>query len=87
MDRPDRRLLDHLEGLQSRAGDGRRAIPQLRQDENRVRAVLFVWGGGRTGADLPTRPIRIAGTDVVFGVAAAKVWRDALAEAPATLSD
>ena len=62
-------------------------IPQLRHDESRVRAVLFVWGGGRTGADLPARPVRVAGVDVVYGVASAKVWRDALADVPANLSN
>lgn len=86
VDRPERRLLDHLQGLQRRAGDVRKAIPQLRHDEDRVRAVLFVWGGGRTGADLPARPVRVADVEVVYGVAAAKAWRDALAEVPAALS-
>ncbi|MGH8861476.1 MAG: nuclease-related domain-containing protein [Jatrophihabitantaceae bacterium] len=87
LDQPDQRLLDHLGGLQRRATDVRRVIPQLRRDESQVRAVLFVWGGGRTGADLPARPVRVAGVDVVYGVAAAKVWRDALAEMPGALSD
>ena len=87
LDQPDGRLLDHIDGLQRRARDVRRVIPQLRHDESRVRAVLFVWGGGRTGADLPTRPVRVAGVDVVYGVAAARVWRDALADLPAVLSN
>ena len=86
-DQPDGRLLDHLNGLQRRATDVRRVIPQLRHDESRVRAVLFVWGGGRNGADLPTHPVHVADVDVVYGVAAAKVWRDALADMPAALSN
>jgi hypothetical protein len=87
LDQPDGRLLDHLDGLHRRARDVRRVIPQLRHDEGQVRAVLFVWGDGRTGADLPARPVRVAGVDVVYGVAAAKVWRDALADMPAALSN
>ena len=84
---PEGRLLRHVEQAQRTARDLRLAVPQLRQREDRVRPVLFLWGGGRTGVGQPTEPARIDGTDVVYGVDAAKAWRDQVSSASALFDE
>lgn len=79
----DPEFVRHLERVQRAAHDVRLAIPQLRRRQGSVRPVLFLWGGGRTGGRQATEPTNVDGVDVVYGVAAAKVWRSRAASAPA----
>ncbi len=72
----------HLARVQRSAHDVRLATPQLRR-EGSGRPVLFLWGGGQTSGRQPAEPTNVDGVDVVYGVAAAKLWRSRIASAPA----
>ncbi len=85
LDRPDERLVGHVQKLQSRRGVvqnwvGRSKVP--------VQPVLFLWGPLRERQQRPDQPMRLDGVTVIHGQAAARAWLSEVASAdPAVTTD
>ncbi len=71
------RFKDALRQVQRNARDVRLWRPELRH-ESLVQPVLFLWGGARSGAAKPDSVRTLEGVDVIYGVKAARQWRDGL---------
>jgi hypothetical protein len=80
VDKPDARLRSAVEQVRANARDLRLWRPELRAaPERATSAVLFLWGGARSGEARPSGVIDIDGLPVVYGLSAAKQWRSTLA--------
>jgi hypothetical protein len=76
LERPSPGLRAAIRQVHDNARDLRLWHPIRTAGVGEVRPVLFLWGG--TGMAKPATPRRQDGVDVVYGVAAAKVWRSAV---------
>jgi hypothetical protein len=76
LERPSDQLAAAIGQVRSNARDLKLWTPVRGLGVAEVQPVLFLWGG--TGITKPTRPRRIDGVDVVYGIQAAEVWRSAI---------
>jgi hypothetical protein len=78
LDHPDDQLTKAIRRASGNARTLRLWKPIKGTGVPEVQPVLFLWGG--TELTKPTRPRRMDGVDVVYGIEAAKVWRSVIGE-------
>jgi hypothetical protein len=75
------RFRNALRQVQRNAHDIRIWRPELRRGSpDLVRPVLFLWGGSRSDAPRPDSPGFCEGEEEDYGIAAARRWREGLAQ-------